>query len=57
MEPLGEPGFELRGPRMITAPLIAPAQMPLARTQARSPTMMVWLAPSVMSAMRILLLR
>src|SRR5262249_60825777 len=52
-----EPGHGFIRPRRMTPPEIAPAQTPLALDQARSPTRIVLLVPSVMSAKLVRLLR
>src|SRR5262245_40504455 len=51
------PGHGFCWPRKHTAPGTAPAQMPFAKDQARSPTRMVELVPSLISIMRVRLLR
>ena len=48
---VGEP------PRRVTAEATTPAQGPLVIVQARSPTAIVWLVPSVIAAIRMALLR
>src|SRR5439155_26240501 len=52
-----QPGHGFRVPRLQSPPLTAPAQMPLAFAQARSPTRIVVLLPSAMSVKRVVLLR
>ena len=50
-------GQGLAGPRLVTADATTPAQGPLVIVQARSPTAIVWLVPSVIAAIRMALLR
>jgi len=50
-------GQGLSGPRLMTPLVTTPAQGPRLIDQARSPTAMVLLAPSMMSAIRTALLR
>src|SRR5438105_10986970 len=56
-EAAAEPGLGFSPPRRTTPPGTAPAQTPLALDQARSPTRMVPLVPSVTSVRRVPLLR